>query len=164
MTTVLLLLATFAAQRILVLPGLPPWPAAVLLPAVWITGPALRGRKLDPFLAGIGLGLAWDLMFEPVIGPGGIAWSLAAVAVWRLASLVADRSPLTWAGMGGVAAIVVILGRSAALVPLGMSSPPAPRFVLAGVLLTALWCGAVGLVLAADLEGLRRRIRTRKLR
>jgi hypothetical protein len=151
-------------QRVLGMPGLPPWTAEIILPMVWIVAAALLKRERGWPYEALLIGLGWDVLLEPVIGPGGIAWSAAGLALYALASLVADRSPKAWAGLGLVGAAVVTLVRQATLVPLGLPFSLTLNHWLRSVLLTGAWCGLVGIVLALDLPGRWRSRRARKLR
>jgi hypothetical protein len=164
MTIDLLVILTLLVQRMLGLPGLPPWTAEVLLPVVWIVAAALRQKERGwPFQALL-LGIAWDILFEPVIGPGGIAWSAACLVLYALAGLVADRSPKMWIGFGMVGAAVVTVVQRAALVPLGLPFSLTLGHWVRLVVLTGLWCGLVGSILVLDLPAQVRAYRSRKLR
>lgn len=164
MTQSLLIAVSLLLQRALGAPGGPQWAGLVLIPVVWIAGPALltSGRRWVWIAMVIGLG--WDLLMEPVIGPGGIAWSAAALACLRLAGIVADRSAKAWFAFGGFAAAVVLTVHRVSLVPLRMA--PGWRWidVAASILATAAWCGLVGWVLSLDLPSRWRSWRARKLR
>ncbi len=161
---ILPVLLTLLIQRIMGMPGLPPWTGEIILPVVWIVAAALLQReRVWPYEALL-IGLSWDVLLEPVIGPGGIAWSAAGLALYALASLVADRSPKAWALLGLVGAAVVTLVRQATLVPLGLPFSLTLMHWLRSVLLTGAWCGLVGITLALDLPGQWRSYRARKLR
>lgn len=157
-------LLTLAAQRVLGLPGLPGWAADPLLPAVWIVAAALRSRERPWPLAALLIGLGWDLVLEPVVGPGGIAWSAAALALNGLAGVVADRSPKAWAGFGATAAALVTLVHHLAVLPLGLGSSLSAAQVLRTAVFTGAWCGLVGLVSALGLPQRWRTLRARRLR
>ncbi len=164
MRIVAALVATFVAQRMLSLPGMPVWAGDVWLPMVWVVGPALlHSRPRWPY-AGIGMGLAWDVTMEPLIGPGGIAWSAAQLAVGAAAAVVAGRRTRTWVGLGALGAVVVIAGRAAALLPLGQAEPLDPVVIARTAVLTGAWCGLVGWFLAADLPARWQSYRARRLR
>jgi hypothetical protein len=161
---VLLVGAALAVQAAL---GWPTWPAflaAVLLPMVFIVGPPLLIEERRWPHSAIALGLAWDLVLEPVVGPGAIAWSAAAVVVGVLIPLVADRSPRAWFAFGGIGALVMIVMRHLALLPLGLATELGWRYVALSVALTGAWCGLVGWVIALDLPSRWRAHRARKLR
>ncbi|NOZ79420.1 MAG: hypothetical protein GXP48_09650 [Acidobacteria bacterium] len=164
MILVLLFLATFGAQAVLVVPGAPAWAGSVLLPVVWIVWLVMRPRRQNPVFLAIALGLVWDVLFEPVIGPGGIAFSAAVLVISWLAVHVADRSPLAWAGAGGAATAVILLVRHVALLPLGLAGRLVVVPFFRSVLLTGGWCLVVGWILSADLGRWWRRLRTRRLR
>ena len=157
-------LLTLLVQRMLGMPGLPPWTGEILLPMVWIVATALLVRERGWPWEALVLGIAWDLLLEPVVGPGGIAWSAAGVALYALAGVVADRSAKAWAGFGVVGAIVVFFAHYLALLPLGL----APTFTAAHLIRTALftgaWCGLVQIVIALNLPSQWRAYRVRKLR
>jgi cell shape-determining protein MreD len=155
---------TLLAQRILGMPGIPAWLGYLILPMVWIVAASLaRKERHWPFEALL-LGLAWDLLFGPVVGPGGIAWTAACLSLYGLASVVADRSPRAWAAFGSVGALVVILVQRLAVMPLGLATALTFQHLMWSVLLTGLWCGLVGTVLALDLGKHWRTYRVRKLR
>lgn len=164
MTQALLILVTLLLQRALGSPGGPQWSGLVLLPVVWIVGPALHAVGRRWIWIGLVIGLGWDLLLEPIIGPGGIAWSAAALATTWLAGIVADRSPKAWFAFGLVATAVVLIVHRLALLPLGMD--PGWRWVDLGlsIIATAAWCGLVGWVLSLDLVTRWRGWRARKLR
>jgi hypothetical protein len=138
--------------------------ATILLPMVFIIGPPLlvEERRWPHFA--LVLGLAWDLLLEPVVGPGAIAWSAAAVAVATVTPLVADRSSRAWLAFGALGATLVIVVRHLALLPLGLSTGLTLRSLATSVVLTSLWCGLVGWLIALDLPQRWRRHRARKLR
>ncbi len=161
---ILPVLLTLLIQRTLGMPGLPPWTAEIILPVVWIVAAALLKRERGWPYEALLIGLSWDVLLEPVIGPGGIAWTAACLALYSLASLVADRSPKAWVGLGLVGAAVVTLVRQAALVPLGLPFSLTLSHWLRSVLFTGAWCGLVGIILALDLPGQWRNHRARKLR
>ena len=138
--------------------------ASVLLPMVFIVGPPLLLAEQRWPYGALFLGLAWDLMLEPVVGPGAIAWSAAAIVLWVVIPLVADRSPRAWFVFGGLGALLVILVRFLALMPLGLSSGLTARSLLSCVCLTAIWCGLVGWTIALDIPARWRAYRARKLR
>jgi hypothetical protein len=161
---VVLVVAALVAQLVLGSPDAPFWLASPLLPVVFIVGPPLllTERRWPHFALLLGLG--WDLLFEPVIGPGAIAWSAAAVAVGALVPLVADRSPRAWFVFGALGAYLVVVTRHLALMPLGLSIDMTWRFLLLTVALTAFWCGLVGWLIGLDLATRWRLLRARKLR
>ncbi len=164
MITGILVLVTLVLQRLLGLPGLSAWATDLWLPLVWLVWPAMREDRAWPLWGLVFLGLGWDIVREPVIGPGGIAWSAAGFLVAWLARRVGDRSPVAWAGAGGLAALAVLLVRRAALVPLGLAGSwlwvPAVRTVFLG----SLWCGLVGGIQSLDIVGAIRRVRRSRLR
>lgn len=161
---VLLVLLTLLAQRLLGMPGLPAWTTEIILPTAWLVAGAFsRMERGWPYHA-LALGLAWDLLFEPVIGPGGIAWSAACLGLYSLASVVADRTPKAWVGFGIVGVSIVLVVQKAALLPLGFGPSFSLSHWLRSALLTGAWCGVVGLALALDLPGRWRANRARKLR
>ena len=86
------------------------------------------------------------------------------MSLYGLASVVADRSPKAWAALGAVGAVVVTVVLRLAVLPLGMAfSVTTPQLVWTA-LLTGLWCGLVGLVLALDFSKHWHAYRVRKLR
>lgn len=157
-------LLTLLVQRMLGVPGLPPWTAEILLPTVWIVAAALLVRDRGWPYAAMVLGLFWDLLLEPVVGPGGIAWSAAALALYALAGVVADRSAKAWAGFGAVGAAVIFVMHHIALLPLGLAPSFSAMHLVRTVLLTSVWCGLVKIVILLDLPAQWREYRVRKLR
>jgi hypothetical protein len=160
----LLVAATLALQVAMGLPSAPAFLPALLLPMVFIVGPPLllADRRWPHFA--ILLGLAWDLLLEPVVGPGAIAWSVAAVVLGWVVPLVADRSPRAWLFFGAFGTLIVALARSLALLPLGLTTGLTIRSVFTSVVFTALWCGLVGWIIALDLPSRWHSYRARKLR
>jgi hypothetical protein len=155
---------TLIVQRVLGMPGMPAWFGHFILPMVWIVAAALlRKERHWPYEALL-LGLAWDLLFGPVVGPGGIAWTAACLSLYGLASVVADRSGRAWAAFGAVGTLVVILVQRLAVIPFGLATSLTVQHLMWSVLLTGLWCGFVGTVLAFDLGKHWRAYRVRKLR
>ena len=161
--TIVLIVVTLIVQRVFGMPGLPVWSSEILLPAIWLVSPALLRHDRRWVYFAVLLGVGWDLLLEPVVGPGGIAWSVAALCLLALAGVVADRSPKAWAFFGGVCALVVIFARRLALLPLGLVAPLTLPHVVRSTLLTALWCGFIGTILALDLPARWRAYRVRKL-
>lgn len=161
---ILPVILTLLVQRVLGMPGLPGWAADVLVPAVWVVAAALRRTERPWPVEALLIGLGWDLLFEPVIGPGAIAWSAAALALNGLAAVVADRSPRAWAGFGAVGSLVIEVVHRLALVPLGFELSLTISGSLRAALLTGAWCGTVGLILGLDLPKHWRTYRARRLR
>jgi hypothetical protein len=162
--TALLVAATLLLQYLLGLPGMPHWSVDLMVPMVWVVGPSLlRHERQWPYLA-LTVGLAWDLLLEPIVGPGGIAWSASALVCWGLAVVVADRSPRAWFAFGAVGAAVVILVRQLALLPLGQAAPLLWVSLFRSILLTGIWCGMVSWIIVLDLPQRWRRYRARRLR
>jgi cell shape-determining protein MreD len=159
-----LVAVTLVLQRVLGMPGMPTWFGHLILPMIWIVAASLvRKERHWPYEALL-LGLAWDLLFGPVVGPGGIAWTAACLSLYGLASVVADRSPRAWAAFGAVGAVVVILVQRLAVMPLGLASFLTFGQLAWSALLTGLWCGFVGTVLVLDLGKHWRAYQVRKLR
>ncbi len=161
---ILPVLLTLLVQRMLGLPGLPSWTAEILLPVVWIVASALLVRDRGWPWAALALGLVWDLLLEPVVGPGGIAWSAAGVALYALANVVADRSAKAWVGFGGAAAAVIFVVHHLALLPLGLAPSFTAMHLIRTTLLTGAWCGIVKIGIDLDLPDQLRAYRVRKLR
>jgi len=164
MKTILLVIVTLVVQVALGWPSSLRWLSTILLPMVFVVGPPLllEERRWPHFA--IALGLAWDLVFEPVVGPGAIAWSAAAVAVSALVPLVADRSTRAWVAFGALGTALMIVVRYLALIPLGLATDLTWRHLLTSVVLTAGWCGLVGWTIALDLPTRWNAHRARKLR
>jgi hypothetical protein len=145
-------------------PAAPAWLSLILLPMVFVIAPSLlHPERRWPHFALL-LGLAWDLMLEPVVGPGAIAWSAAAVTVSLVAPLVADRSTRAWFAFGALGAALLILVRHLALLPLGLATGLTWEYFATSVALTSLWCGLVGWIGALDIGVRWRGYRARKLR
>ena len=164
MKTVLLVVLTLIVQVTLGWPSSLVWLSAILLPMVFVVGPPLLFEERRWPHYAIALGLAWDLVLEPVVGPGAIAWSAAAVAVSTVVPLVADRSLRAWVAFGGLGTAVMIVARHLALIPLGLETDLTLRYFLTCVVLTSLWCGLVGWIIALDLPTRWNVHRARKLR
>jgi len=162
-TLALLVLLSLVAQRALGAPGLPPALALVVVPAVWVVWPTMTRHSGLGFWPALALGLAWDLLMGPVIGPGAVAWSAAAMIVAAAATLVADRSPAAWALFGALTAILVILGRHLMLLPLGLAGDLSLIALAIAAALTGAWCGLVGWVRALELGTRLRDYRRRRL-
>lgn len=151
MKTTLLVALTLIAQVALGWPDSPTWLTAILLPMVFVVGaPLMMAERRWPHFALL-LGLAWDLVLEPVVGPGAIAWSASAVVLGFVVPLVADRSPRAWFAFGALGAGLMIIVRHLALMPLGLATELTGRYLLLSIALTSLWCGLVGWVIALDL-------------
>lgn len=164
MTAVLLAAVVFVIQIAFGWPPAPAWLSALLLPMVFIVAPPLMlPERRWPHFALV-IGLFWDLLFEPVVGPGAIAWSAAAVTVSTLAPLVADRSPRAWLAFGAIGTAVLIVVRHLALIPLGLADVLTAKPVLLTTALSSLWCGLVGWTIALDLPSRWVSWRARKLR
>lgn len=164
MRPLLAAVAALAAQRLLGLPPLPAWSAGLLVPMVLVVAPAARDSRGGGPWAALLLGLGWDVVVSPVIGPGGIAWSVAALAVGAAARVVADRSPGAWFGFGALGAVAVVAAEWLALWPLGLAPALGTGRILTVALLTGGWCGAVGWIGSLDLPARWRRWRSRRLR
>jgi len=155
--------ATLLVQRLLGAPGIPPWLSLALLPMVWLVAPPMLHRRDNPLVLGLLTGLGWDLLLEPVIGPGGIAWSGTALVVVWVAGRIADRSPKAWGAIGTLGALVVTGLDHLAALPLGGAALPSPVTVALQALATGLWCSLAGWLVTADLPVRWRRFRTRRL-
>ena len=162
-TAALALLALFA-QRLLGIPGLPSWSSEVLLPMALIVAMSLKRRERRWPYEALLLGLGWDAVLEPVVGPGGIAWSAAALCLSAASRLVADPSPRAWVGFGAVGTVVVLVVLRMAMLPLGLGTSWNLPSMIRTVLFTALWCGVVGAISTLDLQKHWHAYRARKLR
>jgi hypothetical protein len=132
---------------------------------VWLVYRPLRDHDEGVFFVGLILGLVWDVVLgEPLIGPGGISWSAAALAVRGMASLLVDRSPRAWVAFGALATVVVLVTRWIALLPLGYSYPIWNLASLEVVAFTGLWCGVIGWLLRLDVQTRWNEYRVRRLR
>lgn len=155
---------TLVLQRVLGMPGMPAWFGCLMLPMIFIVALSLTRKERHWPYEALLLGLTWDLLFGPVVGPGGIAWTAACLGLYGLASVVADRSPKAWAALGAVGAVVVILVQRLALMPLGLAGFFSFSQLALSAALTGLWCGFIGMVLALDLGKHWRAYHVRKLR
>ncbi len=163
MTVAVLVVLTLVAQRMLGAPGMPSWLTGLLLPMAWVVAPRIRTPLSGFPMAALALGLGWDVLLEPVIGTGGIAWSAAALAVGVAAAVVADRSPAAWFGLGALGGVVMLGMRSLAQLPLGLATPLGAVVLIRSALLTGAWVGLVGWILALDLPARWSRHRARRL-
>jgi hypothetical protein len=163
-TTVVLVALALAAQVMLGWPTWPDWMPLILLPMVFVVGPPLLVEERRWPHSALAIGLAWDLILEPVVGPGAIAWSAAAVLVSTVVPLVADRSAKAWFAFGALGTVVMLAVWQLALLPLGVASPLSWRYVVLTVCSSAAWCALVGWLLALDLPARWRTLRARKLR
>lgn len=164
MKVALLAAGTLVLQRALGWPGMPAWAGLVTLPMVLVVAAALVQHGARWTQLAIPLGLGWDLLLEPVIGPGGISWSVAALALSGLAAVVADRSAKSWFAYGAAGTVIMSLSRAVALLPLGLWRPIQWSPLLVNVLATALLCGLVGWLRMQDLPSRWHTYRARKLR
>ncbi len=133
---------TLVSQRVLGMPGMPAWFGYLILPMIWIVAASLARKERHWPYEALLLGLAWDLLFGPVVGPGGIAWTAACLSLYGLASVVADRSPKAWAAFGAVGAVVVILVHRLAVMPLGLARLYYQPARVRQRVFTGLWCGS----------------------
>jgi len=162
--TAALVLACLILQRMLSIPGVPAWAAGILVPAVLVVGRPLLGLEGRPFWFGLALGLGWDVVIEPVVGPGGIYWSASALIVAWTIRFIADRSPWAWAGMGALVAVLVAVLRHLILLTLGVSDGLWWYGVGRSALLTGALCGVVAWILVIDLPSRWLDYRRRRLR
>jgi hypothetical protein len=162
---VVLVAITLLIQRMFGVPGAPAWLACLQLTTVWVVAPAMRRHDPRWVFAAIPLGLAWDVALDqPVIGPGGVAWSAAALVVVSLAGVIADRTPKAWFASGAIAAVTAATVVELARWPLGLASPPTAQFLITSAVLSAAWCGLVGWILTVDFSARWRRYQSRRLR
>ncbi len=164
MTAALLVLLSLVAQRTLGAPGVPAVLALLVVPAIWVVWPTMTRHGGLAFWPALALGLAWDLLMGPVVGPGAVAWSGAALVVAATASLVADRSPAAWTLFGGLTALLVVLGRHLLLVPLGLAGDLSLTSLALAAALTGVWCGLVGWLRAVNPAARVHEYRSRRLR
>ena len=164
MKVFLVVILSLLVQRSLGWPGLPSWTGEILVPMAFIVAlPMLHTRRRWP-LAGLLVGLGWDLLMEGVIGPGGIAWSAASLALGAAADVVADRKARAWAAAGAFGALVVEVMRYLSLLPLGFTTALTLPHLLRTMLFTGMWCGLVGWIYLLDLPARWRDYRSRTLR
>jgi cell shape-determining protein MreD len=164
MSVFLGLALTFLAQALLGVPGAPAWLVDLMLPVPWLLAPILLEQRISIFGIGLCLGLAWDLVTGSVVGPGAIAWSAAGLIFDRSAQFIADRSAVVWGAFGAACAVLVIVIRGAALLPLGLHSGLEWHWMIRSALLTGAWSAAVGWTIRADLPARWAAYRQRKLR
>ena len=164
MRIALLIALTLLFQRAMGSPGGPDWAGFVLLPMAWLAGSAVLATGQRWIWIALVIGLGWDFLLEPIIGPGGIAWSAAALVIHRLATIIADRSPKAWFAFGMVGSSVVLLMHRLALLPLGIHQGWHWMDLGVTVLATAIWCGLVGWIFSLDIAARWRSYRARKLR
>ncbi len=159
-----LVTVTLAAQRLLGHPQAWPVAAALLFPMPWIVGPPLQELDHRWYWLSFGIGFGWDLLFEPVIGPGVIAWSAAALMTWFGCSVVAERRGRAWFAFGVGGTLVFWLIRSVCYLPLDLPGTPTWSWVGISVILTGVWCALVHGVIALKLPERWQQHRTRRLR
>jgi hypothetical protein len=164
MTVALWVAATIVVQRALGWPGMPPLSTLVILPMVWIVAPALRRHDRNWIYLAAVLGLGWDVMLEDVVGPGGIAWSAAALGLKTLAGFVADRTVRAWIAFGAAGTVLLVVVKSVALAPLATGTSLSWHHLALSALVTGLWCGLAGWIWSLDLATRWRTYRARKLR
>lgn len=161
---ILLLGVAFSAQAALGLPGAWPMAAALLLPMPWVVGPPMLTADHRWYALSFLVGLVWDALFEPVIGPGAIAWSGASLLAWSYARVATDRSPRSWFVLGAVGALAVALLRGLCLIPLDINAFTSWQWLVSSLAFTAVWCGFVGWVISMNLANRWRVYRSRTLR
>lgn len=159
-----LVIVTLATQRLLGHPQTWPLATALLLPMPWIIGPPLQELDRRWYWLSFGIGFGWDLLFEPVIGVGIIAWSAPALITWVGSFVVAERRTRAWFVFGAGGTVVFWLIRFVCYIPLDLPGTPTWSWIGASALLTGVWCASVHGVLALDLPTRWRRRRARRLR
>lgn len=161
---VALVVLTLAAQRLLGHPKVFASAAALLLPMPWLVGPPLLDFDRRWYWLSFPIGLGWDLLFEPIIGIGAIAWSAAALASWAGASIAAERRLRAWFAAGVAGALIFWLVRSFCLWPLGLSGAPAWSWIAGSALVTGIWCTSVRGIMILDPSTRWKQHRARRLR
>jgi hypothetical protein len=164
LAALLLMVSTVAAQRLLSLPHAPPWFALVLLPMPWVVGPPLLTDNHRWYVFSFGLGVVWDALFEPVIGPGAISWSAAAAVCWALAGVVVNRGARAWFSFGLLATVVFWAVRALSQSLLGLQLTPNLVSVALSGLASGILCGCVGWTYRIDMPRRWRTFRARRLR
>lgn len=159
-----LVLLCLTLQRALSVPGVPSWAGGIMVPALLVVGRPLVGLAGREFWFGLLLGLGWDVVMEPVVGPGGIVWSASALAVGWTIRFIADRSPAAWCGLGILVATLVTVLRHLVYLTLGISEGLWWIGAARGALLTGVLCGVVGWIRELDLPSRWRQYRRRRLR
>ncbi len=159
-----LVAVTLALQRLLGHPKASVLAAALLLPMPWIVGPPLLGFDRRWYWLSFPIGLGWDLLFEPVIGVGAIAWSTVALITWIGTSIAAERRASAWFAAGAGGTVVFWLIRSVCYMPLDLPGTPVWSWIGTSALLTGVWCAAVYGVMVLDLPARWRQWRARRLR
>ncbi len=161
---VVLFILTLAGQRLLGSISAHPLAAALLLPMPWIIAPPLLRLDLNWYWLAFPLGLGWDIVFEPVIGPGAVAWSVPALLTWIGASIVAERKAPMWFVAGAAGTILFWSVRALCMIPLDLPAMPTWHWLGISAALTGLWCVLVQTVLTQDIPGRWRSYRSRRLR
>lgn len=159
-----LVVLTLAVQRLLGHPRVFAPAAALLLPMPWLIGPPLLDFNRRWYWLSFPIGLGWDLLFEPVIGIGAIAWSATALVIWAGTSIAAERRLRAWFAAGIVGTLVFWLVRSICFLPLGLPGASTWSWIAGSALLTGIWCAAVRGVMVLDPSSRWRQHRARRLR
>lgn len=164
LTTFVLIFFTLAAQRLLGLPHAWPLATAVLLPMPWIVGPPLKDFDRHWYWISFAIGFGWDLLFEPIVGIGAIAWSAPALIVWVGSSVVAERRTRAWFVFGALGTLVFWFVRFICYIPLGLPGTPTWSWIGVSSLLTGAWCASINGLLVLNLPARWQQRQRRRLR
>jgi hypothetical protein len=159
-----LVTVTLAVQRLLGHPKASILATALLLPMPWLIGPPLLDFDRRWYWLSFPIGIGWDLLFEPVIGIGAIAWSVPALMAWMVTSIAAERRAGAWFAAGAGGTVVFWLIRSICSMPLDLPGTPTWSWIGASALMTGVWCTVVYGVMALDLPARWRQHQIRRLR
>lgn len=159
-----LIVATLVLQHLIGHPRVAIAVTALLLPMPWIVGPPLLGLDRRWYWLSFGIGLGWDLVFEPAIGIGMIAWSAAALVVHGLSGVVAKQKAGAWFAFGSAGALVFWLTLGLVGMTIGMPLGAPWIHLLLSALLTGFWCLIVYLAIAFNAPQRWRLVRARRLR
>jgi len=155
---------TLAAQSLLGHPKAPFLGAAILLPMPWLIGPPLLDFNRRWYWLSFPIGVGWDLLFEPVIGIGAIAWSAPALITWFGTSIAAERRTRAWFAAGAGSTVVFWLIRSLCYLPMDLPRMPTWTWIGISAVLTGVWCVTVHIVIVLDLPTRWRQRQARRLR
>ncbi len=135
-----------------------------LLVLPWILVPPLLKMDRKFYYLSFLVGLIWDLCFEPIIGPGIIAWSMTATLIWWSLSKLSGRGLGVWAGLGSASAMLVWVFRALSLRIVGLQAGTPGTEIVVSALMTGVFCLFIGFLYKMDIPSRIHRMRIRRLR